>query len=70
VQFIKPCATTTWQWAKRVGSFNDNYALNTGDQNERFNDVKVDTLSNVYAIGEFFQNAVFNNPCKGLYYYR
>ncbi|MBX3164066.1 MAG: hypothetical protein KF900_06255 [Bacteroidetes bacterium] len=53
--------TPSWQWAKRVGSFNDNPPFGTGDQNERFNDIKTDTLGNVYAVGEFFQNSAFDN---------
>jgi hypothetical protein len=55
----------SWQWAKRVGSFNDNPAFSSGDQNERFNDIKVDKVGNVYAVGEFFQNSAFDNQTTG-----
>src|SRR5690606_32328965 len=39
--------------------------FSTGDQNERFNDIKVDAAGNVYAVGEFFQNSAFDNQSTG-----
>ncbi|MBX3164670.1 MAG: T9SS type A sorting domain-containing protein [Bacteroidetes bacterium] len=57
--------TPSWQWAKRVGSFNDNPPFGMGDQNEQFNDIKVDSFGNVYAVGAFFQNSAFDNQTTG-----
>lgn len=49
----------TWQWAKRCGTWGDNIPSVSGK--ESFNDVKVDKNGNVYAVGNFFANPVFQN---------
>ncbi|MBX3164699.1 MAG: T9SS type A sorting domain-containing protein [Bacteroidetes bacterium] len=48
----------SWQWAKQVGSQLDNSG-NTG--NEMITDVKADKYGNVYAVGYFYNNPIFNN---------
>ena len=49
----------TWQWSKRIGSSGDNVGTISG--NESVNDIKVDRNGNVYAVGNFFANTVFQN---------
>ena len=65
IVFLFFCATAiqsqspTWQWAKRCGTWGDNIPSVSGK--ESFNDVKVDKNGNVYAVGNFFANPVFQN---------
>jgi hypothetical protein len=51
----------TWQWAKRTGSNGDNAPFSTGNQDEKITDLKVDEAGNIFAVGLFFANPIFNN---------
>lgn len=55
--------TPSWQWAKQVGSIGDN---NGSTGNEVMTDVKTDNQGNVYAVGYFYSNPIFNNAATSL----
>ncbi|MBX3163946.1 MAG: T9SS type A sorting domain-containing protein [Bacteroidetes bacterium] len=66
--FVAQSQTQNWQWAKRVGTVNDN---NTSDpfnvtHNEKIADIKADKQGNVYAVGYFYPNPTFVNVTNGL----
>ncbi|MBX3163549.1 MAG: T9SS type A sorting domain-containing protein [Bacteroidetes bacterium] len=56
-----------WQWAKRVGTVNDNNGNPFNPTyNEAITDVKADKYGNVYAVGYFYPNPTFVNATSGL----
>ncbi|MBX3164339.1 MAG: T9SS type A sorting domain-containing protein [Bacteroidetes bacterium] len=65
--FAAQSQTQTWQWAKRVGTVNDNNGNPFNPTyNEAISDVKADKYGNSYAVGYFYSDPTFVNVTNGL----